>query len=121
MTRVIGTNMVKILTWYDNEWGYSCRVLDLVKMMGEGLCCLQRLEPKGGEPNSPPFFYCFWGRRATCRASRAGRATAAWAAPAALVARAPDPSWGRSRVEQSARAAQRFVAHGRPRSGSPTG
>jgi glyceraldehyde 3-phosphate dehydrogenase len=35
MTRVIGTNMVKILTWYDNEWGYSCRVLDLVKMMGE--------------------------------------------------------------------------------------
>jgi len=34
MTRVIGTNMVKILTWYDNEWGYSCRVLDLVKMMG---------------------------------------------------------------------------------------
>jgi glyceraldehyde 3-phosphate dehydrogenase len=35
MTRVIGTNMVKILAWYDNEWGYSCRVLDLVKMMGE--------------------------------------------------------------------------------------
>jgi glyceraldehyde 3-phosphate dehydrogenase len=35
MTRVIGTNMVKVLTWYDNEWGYSCRVLDLVKMMGE--------------------------------------------------------------------------------------
>jgi glyceraldehyde 3-phosphate dehydrogenase len=27
--------MVKVLTWYDNEWGYSCRVLDLVKMMGE--------------------------------------------------------------------------------------
>lgn len=35
MTRVIGDKMVKILTWYDNEWGYSCRVLDLVKMMGE--------------------------------------------------------------------------------------
>ena len=35
MTRVIGTNMVKVLTWYDNEWGYSCRLLDLVKMMGE--------------------------------------------------------------------------------------
>lgn len=35
MTRVIGTNMVKVLAWYDNEWGYSCRVLDLVKMMGE--------------------------------------------------------------------------------------
>ncbi len=35
MTRVIGDNMVKILTWYDNEWGYSCRVLDLIKMMSE--------------------------------------------------------------------------------------
>ena len=35
MTRVIRDNMVKILTWYDNEWGYSCRVLDLIKMMGD--------------------------------------------------------------------------------------
>jgi glyceraldehyde 3-phosphate dehydrogenase len=35
MTRVIGDNMVKILTWYDNEWAYSCRVLDLIKLMGE--------------------------------------------------------------------------------------
>jgi glyceraldehyde 3-phosphate dehydrogenase len=35
MTRVIGDNMVKILTWYDNEWGYSCRVLDLIKLMSE--------------------------------------------------------------------------------------
>jgi glyceraldehyde 3-phosphate dehydrogenase len=29
-TKVIGGNMVKILSWYDNEWGYSCRVRDLV-------------------------------------------------------------------------------------------
>jgi len=28
-TMVIGGNMVKILTWYDNEWGYSCRLADL--------------------------------------------------------------------------------------------
>jgi glyceraldehyde 3-phosphate dehydrogenase len=35
MTRVIDDNMVKILSWYDNEWGYSCRVLDLIKMMGD--------------------------------------------------------------------------------------
>jgi len=26
-------DMVKILSWYDNEWGYSCRVVDLVKYM----------------------------------------------------------------------------------------
>jgi glyceraldehyde 3-phosphate dehydrogenase len=30
-TKVIGGNMIKILSWYDNEWGYSCRVRDLVK------------------------------------------------------------------------------------------
>ncbi len=30
-TKVIGETCVKILAWYDNEWGYSCRVRDLVK------------------------------------------------------------------------------------------
>ena len=34
-TKVIGGNLVKILAWYDNEWGYSCRVRDLVKYIGE--------------------------------------------------------------------------------------
>jgi glyceraldehyde 3-phosphate dehydrogenase len=28
-TMVVGGNMVKILAWYDNEWGYSCRLADL--------------------------------------------------------------------------------------------
>jgi glyceraldehyde 3-phosphate dehydrogenase len=32
-TRVVAGNCVKILAWYDNEWGYSCRCRDLVKMM----------------------------------------------------------------------------------------
>jgi len=32
-TKVIGGNLVKVLSWYDNEWGYSCRVRDLVKYM----------------------------------------------------------------------------------------
>lgn len=30
-TIVIGENKVKVLAWYDNEWGYSCRVVDLAK------------------------------------------------------------------------------------------
>jgi len=30
-TMVIGDRQVKVLAWYDNEWGYSCRVVDLVK------------------------------------------------------------------------------------------
>jgi len=30
-TKVIGGTAIKILSWYDNEWGYSCRVRDLVK------------------------------------------------------------------------------------------
>jgi glyceraldehyde 3-phosphate dehydrogenase len=28
-TMVIAGNMVKVLAWYDNEWGYSCRLADL--------------------------------------------------------------------------------------------
>jgi glyceraldehyde 3-phosphate dehydrogenase len=32
-TMVIGTNKVKVLAWYDNEWGYSSRVVDLVKFV----------------------------------------------------------------------------------------
>ena len=37
-TKVIGGNLVKVLSWYDNEWGYSCRVRDLIKYIaGKGL------------------------------------------------------------------------------------
>ncbi|HZS07249.1 MAG TPA: type I glyceraldehyde-3-phosphate dehydrogenase [Blastocatellia bacterium] len=32
-TKVLGGNMVKILSWYDNEWGYSSRVVDLIRFM----------------------------------------------------------------------------------------
>ncbi|HEY0082800.1 MAG TPA: type I glyceraldehyde-3-phosphate dehydrogenase [Pyrinomonadaceae bacterium] len=34
-TKVIGGNLVKVLAWYDNEWGYSCRVRDLVKFIAQ--------------------------------------------------------------------------------------
>jgi glyceraldehyde 3-phosphate dehydrogenase len=30
MTLVVGGNCVKVISWYDNEWGYSCRVRDLI-------------------------------------------------------------------------------------------
>lgn len=37
-TMVIGGNMVKVLSWYDNEWGYSCRLADLaLYIAGKGL------------------------------------------------------------------------------------
>ena len=31
-TMVVG-NLAKVLAWYDNEWGYSCRVVDLANMV----------------------------------------------------------------------------------------
>ncbi len=36
-TRVVGTNCLKVLSWYDNEWGYSSRCKDLIKMLAKGL------------------------------------------------------------------------------------
>jgi glyceraldehyde 3-phosphate dehydrogenase len=32
-TKVIGGTCIKVLAWYDNEWGYSCRVRDLIKFI----------------------------------------------------------------------------------------
>jgi glyceraldehyde 3-phosphate dehydrogenase len=34
---VLGGNFVKVIAWYDNEWGYSCRVADLVRYIAERL------------------------------------------------------------------------------------
>ena len=37
-TMVVGGNCVKVISWYDNEWGYSCRVRDLISYIaGKGL------------------------------------------------------------------------------------
>ena len=34
LTKVLGGNLVKVVSWYDNEWGYSMRVVDLAVFMG---------------------------------------------------------------------------------------
>jgi len=36
-TMVIEDNLVKVIAWYDNEWGYSCRVIDLVEYIAKNL------------------------------------------------------------------------------------
>src|SRR4051794_17142455 len=33
MTKVLDGNLLKVIAWYDNEWGYSCRVVDLVQFL----------------------------------------------------------------------------------------
>jgi len=34
-TRIVDENLVKVLAWYDNEWGYSCRIKDLIKYISK--------------------------------------------------------------------------------------
>ncbi len=36
-TALIEGNLIKVLAWYDNEWGYSCRVRDLIRFVGKTL------------------------------------------------------------------------------------
>jgi glyceraldehyde 3-phosphate dehydrogenase len=35
LVQVIGGDLVKVLAWYDNEWGYSCRVSDLAALVAD--------------------------------------------------------------------------------------
>jgi len=35
LTSVIGGTLVKVLGWYDNEYGYSSRVVDLIEFIGD--------------------------------------------------------------------------------------
>jgi glyceraldehyde 3-phosphate dehydrogenase len=35
LTKVLDGNLVKVVSWYDNEWGYSCRVVDLVAFLAQ--------------------------------------------------------------------------------------
>jgi len=36
-TMVLGGTMVKVISWYDNEWGYSCRIADVIRYVAERL------------------------------------------------------------------------------------
>lgn len=35
LTKVMGGTLVKVVAWYDNEWGYSTRVVDLIELLGK--------------------------------------------------------------------------------------
>lgn len=35
LTKVLDGNLAKVVSWYDNEWGYSCRIVDLIKYVGK--------------------------------------------------------------------------------------
>jgi glyceraldehyde 3-phosphate dehydrogenase len=37
LTRVVGGNLIKVVAWYDNEWGYSNRIVELAKFIGSRL------------------------------------------------------------------------------------
>ncbi len=37
LTMVVGENLVKVIAWYDNEWGYSTRLVEFTEMVGEKL------------------------------------------------------------------------------------
>ena len=58
-TRVVGNNCLKVLAWYDNEWGYSCRCRDLIKF-------LSQLAFSGGH-FSHSWLFGFWTSRAATR------------------------------------------------------
>jgi glyceraldehyde 3-phosphate dehydrogenase len=37
LTKVLGGNLVKVVSWYDNEWGYSSRTVDMAALIAENL------------------------------------------------------------------------------------
>lgn len=37
LTMVVGKNLVKVFAWYDNEWGFACRMVEILELMTQGL------------------------------------------------------------------------------------
>ena len=37
LTKVVGGNLVKVVAWYDNEWGYSNRLVEMVALAGHSI------------------------------------------------------------------------------------
>ena len=37
LTLMLGSQRAKVVSWYDNEWGFSCRMVDLISYMAERL------------------------------------------------------------------------------------
>jgi glyceraldehyde 3-phosphate dehydrogenase len=35
LTKSLGENFIKVFAWYDNEWGFSCRMQDMIKLIGK--------------------------------------------------------------------------------------
>ncbi len=33
LTKTLGDRMIKVFSWYDNEWGFSCRMCDLILLV----------------------------------------------------------------------------------------
>ena len=53
-TMVLGGTMVKVIAWYDNEWGYSSRCADLVSLVASKLPSPPAPRPDRGRPGACP-------------------------------------------------------------------
>jgi len=50
LTKVLDGNLLKVVAWYDNEWGYSVRIVDLIGFLAKKGC---KRVTSGSPPLSP--------------------------------------------------------------------
>lgn len=53
LTQVVGGNMLKVIAWYDNEYGYANRLVEETIMLGLGLQAAATVPPAAGQPGNP--------------------------------------------------------------------